>query len=45
MGRGEGDLYGVLVGKSEGKRKLLRRLRWKDNIKMDFPEMGLGART
>jgi len=42
-GRGEGGVYGVLVGKSEGKRKLRRRLRWEDNIKMDLPEIGLGG--
>jgi len=27
------------MGKSEGKRELLRRLRWEDNIKMDLREM------
>jgi hypothetical protein len=33
--------YGILMGKSEGKRLLgkLRR-RWVDNIKMDFGEIG-----
>ena len=34
-------LYRVLVGKPEGKRPLGRpRPRWKDNIKMDFQEVG-----
>jgi len=33
--------YGVLVGKTEGKRPLGRpRRRVKDNIKMEFNEMG-----
>jgi len=33
----EESLYGVLVGKSEGKRSLGRpRSRWEDNIKMDL---------
>jgi len=36
-------VYGVLVGKSEGKRPLGRlRRRWEDNIKMDFQEVGCG---
>ena len=35
--------YRVLVGKPEGRRPLGRpRLRWEDNIKMDFHEVGLG---
>jgi len=35
---------GVLVGNPEGKRPLVRpRLRWEDNIKMDFQEVGCGA--
>jgi hypothetical protein len=42
-GRGVGDVYGVLVGKSEGKRELLRRLRWEDNIKMVFQNRGIGG--
>ena len=42
--RGEGDVYGVLVGNSEVKRKLLRRLRWENNIKMNLPEIGFGGR-
>ena len=34
------DVYGVLVGKSEGKRPLGRpRRRWKDNIKIDLQEV------
>jgi hypothetical protein len=34
-------LYRVLVGKPEGNRPLGRpRHRWKDNIKMDFQEVG-----
>jgi hypothetical protein len=33
----------VLVGKSEGKRRLGRpRRRWEDNIKMDLQEAGEG---
>ena len=35
-------VYRVLVGKHEGKRLLGRpRRRWKDNIKMEFREVGL----
>ena len=35
------NAYRVLVGKPEGKRALGRlRRRWKENIKMDFREMG-----
>jgi len=42
MGEGRG-MYGVLVGKPEGKRPLGRpRHRWKDNIKMDLQEVGCG---
>jgi hypothetical protein len=38
-GRG---VYTVLVGRLEGKRPLGRsRRRWKDNIKMDFREIGI----
>jgi hypothetical protein len=34
-------VYGVLMGKLEGKRPLGRPwLRWEDNIKMDLQEMG-----
>jgi hypothetical protein len=44
MGEDRG-LYRVLVGKPEGKRPLGRpRRRWKDNIKMDFQEVGRGRR-
>ena len=40
VGGGEG-LYRVLVGKPKGKRPLVRpRIRWEDNIKMDFQEAG-----
>ena len=37
-------MYRVLVGKPEGKRPLGRpRRRWKDNIRMDFQEVGCGV--
>jgi len=37
-------LYGVLVGKPEGKRPLGRpRRRWEDNIKFDIHEVGCGG--
>ena len=37
-------VYGVLVGKPEGKRPLGRpRGRWEDNIKMNLQEMGYGG--
>ena len=37
-------VYRGLVGKPEGKRPLRRpRHRWKDNIKMDFQEVGCGG--
>jgi len=37
-------VYGVLVGKHEGKRPLGRpKCRWEDNIKMDFQEVGCGV--
>ena len=37
-------LYGVLLGKPEGKKPLGRpRRRWEDNIKMDPQEVGCGA--
>ena len=37
-------VYGILVGKPEGKRPLGRsRCRWKDNIKMDLQEVGCGS--
>jgi hypothetical protein len=36
--------YRFLVGRPEGKRPLGRpRRRWKDNIKMDFREIGWGG--
>ena len=42
MGEGR-DVYGVLVGKSKGKRPLGRHtLRWEDNINMDLQEVGYG---
>ena len=41
-GRGR-DVYRVLVGKPEGKRRLGRpRSRWEDYIKMDLQEVGCG---
>ena len=37
-------VYGVWVGKPEGKRPLGRpRCRWEDNIKMDLQEVGCGG--
>jgi hypothetical protein len=37
MSRAKRNLYGILVGKPEGKRSLRRpRRRWVDNIKMDL---------
>jgi hypothetical protein len=37
-------IYGVLVGKPEGKRPLGRpRHRWEDKIKMDLQEVGCGC--
>ena len=42
MGEGR-EVYRVLVGKPEGKRPLGRpRRRWKDNIRMELQEVGLG---
>jgi hypothetical protein len=39
-----GNIYGVLVGNSEGKRPLGRpRRRWEDNIKMYFRQIGWGG--
>jgi hypothetical protein len=44
-GEGRG-VYGVLVGRPEGKRPLGRpRHRWEDNIKMDLRETGIDGRT
>jgi hypothetical protein len=43
MGEGR-NMYGVLVGKPEGKRPLGRpRCRWEDEIKMDLGEIGWGV--
>jgi hypothetical protein len=43
MGEGRG-VYGVLVGKPEGKRPLGRiRRRWENNIWMDLQEVGCGG--
>jgi len=40
---GEREVYGVLVGKPEGKSPLGRlRRRWVDNIRMDLQEVGCG---
>jgi hypothetical protein len=40
------SVHRVLVGKPEGKRPLGRpSLRWEDNIKMDFQEVGGVVRT
>jgi len=37
-------VYGVLVGKPEGKRPLARTMyRWEDNIKMDLQEVECGG--
>ena len=37
-------VYGVLVGKTEGKRPLGRpKCRWEDSIKMDLREVGCGG--
>jgi hypothetical protein len=36
-------LYGVLVGRPEGKRPLRKhRRRWEDNIKMEIQKVGSG---
>jgi hypothetical protein len=41
MREGRG-VYRVLVGRPEGKRPLERpRRRWKDNIRLDFREIGI----
>ena len=43
MGEGR-SVYGVLVGKPEGKRPLVRpRSRWEYNIKMDLQEVEYGG--
>jgi hypothetical protein len=39
----EREVYGVLLGKPEGRRPLGRpRRRWVDNIRMDLQELGCG---
>jgi hypothetical protein len=39
----ERNVYKVLVGKSKGKRPFgIRGHRWKDRIRMDLGEIGLG---
>jgi hypothetical protein len=41
-----GDIYRVLVGKPEGKRRLERpRRRWEDNMKMNLQQVRCGAWT
>jgi hypothetical protein len=43
MGEGR-NVYRVLVGKPEGKTPLERlKCRWKDGIRMDLREIGLGG--
>jgi len=43
MGKGTG-VYGILVGKPEGKRPLERpRRRWENNIKMSHQDVGCGG--
>jgi hypothetical protein len=38
------NMYGLLVGKPEGRRPLVRlRRRWIDNVKMDLLETGLSV--
>jgi hypothetical protein len=38
------NVYRLLAGKPEGKRRLgRRRYRWVDNIKIDLGEMGFGG--
>jgi hypothetical protein len=38
------DVYKILVGKPEGKRRLGRPWhRWDENIKMDLQELGRGV--
>jgi hypothetical protein len=35
------DAYGILVGRSEGKRTLGKpRIRWEDNVKIGLQEIG-----
>jgi hypothetical protein len=40
MGEGRG-VYSVLVVRPEGKRPLGRPMRWEDNIKINFREIGM----
>jgi hypothetical protein len=43
MGR-KRNTYRFLIGKSEGKRPLVRpRCRWEDNVKRDLREIGWGG--
>jgi hypothetical protein len=43
---GKRGAYGILVGKPEGQKPLVRpRSRWEDNIQMDLQEVGWGAWT
>jgi len=43
MGERRG-VYGILVGKPEGKRPLGRPMRrWEENIKMELQEVGCGG--
>jgi hypothetical protein len=45
MGEGIG-VYGVLVGRPEGKRPLGRpRHRWEDNIKIDLMDKGIDGKN
>jgi hypothetical protein len=45
MGKGR-SIYGVLIGRPEGKRPLQRpKHRWKDNIKINFGRYGSMGRT
>jgi len=45
MGEKSG-VYRVLVGKPEGKEQLEKpRLRWEDNIRMDFRKLNVGVWT
>jgi hypothetical protein len=42
--RGRGEVYRVLVGKSEGRRPMGRpSRRWEDNIRIDLWEVGCGC--
>jgi len=37
------SVYGVLVGKSDGKRHGKSRHRWEDDMKVDLQDVGLGG--